>query len=192
MSHNKVYELALNFTLKWEGLPSKYAQKRGRATKYGIDQETYDECYTLGLVPKKDIAHITHEEAERVYFYKYWRHMGRFTSMTWYEFQVTLFDTFVQFDVPGGIAIWQRALGVREDGIWGPATERATWAYIEKRGSLGGALKLIAERMRHRPQQAKEDGSQGLSLRGLIKRDIELIEYVFEIHELAQAFELPS
>jgi len=185
MSHNKVYELALNFTLKWEGLPPKYAQKRGRAAKYGIDQETYDECYTLGLVPKKDIAHITYEEAERVYFYKYWRHIGRFTSMTWYEFQVSLFDTFVQFGIPGGIALWQKALGVGEDGFWGPVTEKATWTYIKKRGSLRAALELIAERVRHRLQQAKEDGSQGLSLRGLINRDLDLMEYVLDIHNFA-------
>ncbi len=188
MSYPKIFKVALDFTLKWEGGYVHHPKDPGGPTKYGITQKTYDECRKRLGLPEKRVAKLTFEEAEKIYFFRYWTEVARLTEQVWFEFKVALFDTFVQFGIQGGTMLWQQALGIRVDGIWGPITDAVTKTYINKNGITESALALVGERIKYRGKRVKEAAGQVVFLQGWLNRDVDLMLYVLKIFR--QALEL--
>jgi len=184
MTYPKLFEIALNFTLKWEGGYVDHPKDPGGRTKYGITQKTYDEVRKQLGLPPKSVAQLTREEAERIYFFRYWAQVARLTEDLWFEFRVVLFDTFVQFGVTGGTMLWQQAMGIKSDGIWGPITESVTRTYINKNYSTAAALALVGERIRYRAKRVREAPGQSIFLSGWLNRDTDLMMYVLKVGKL--------
>jgi lysozyme family protein len=184
MTYPKLFEVALNFTLKWEGGYVNHPKDPGGPTKYGITQKTYDECRKQLGLPEKKVSQLTYEEAEKIYFFRYWAEVARVTEQLWFEFRVALFDTFVQFGVSGGTQLWQMALGIKVDGIWGPITESVTKTYINRNDSATAALALVAERIKYRAKRVKEAPGQAVFLGGWLNRDTDLMMYVLKVFHM--------
>jgi len=180
MTYPKIFKLALDFTLKWEGGYVRHPKDTGGATKYGITQQTYEQARKKLALPQKGIAELTHEEAEKIYFFMFWSEVARLTDQAWFEFKIALFDTFVQFGIAGGTMLWQKALGIKADGIWGPITESVTKTYINRTGIAEAALALVAERIKYRAKRVKEAPGQVVFLQGWLNRDTDLMLYVLK------------
>lgn len=102
----------------------------GGETKYGISKRAY---------PKVDIKNLTLAKAKEIYRADYWNrcHLEEIPS----EVRFDVFDLAVNAGVLAAIKVYQRALNVGDDGIWGPKTSAASSAaaaspqYLDKRFS---------------------------------------------------------
>jgi len=184
MTYPRLFKVALEFTLRWEGGFVHHPKDPGGPTKYGITQKTYDESRRQLGLPQKSVAKLTREEAEKIYFFRFWAEVARLTDQAWFEFKVALFDTFVQFGIGGGTMLWQQAVGVKADGIWGPITEAATKAYINRHGITESALALVAERIKYRAKRVREAPGQIVFLSGWLNRDVDLMLYVLKLFSM--------
>jgi lysozyme family protein len=184
MTYPKLFKIALKFTLKWEGGYVNHPKDPGGATKYGITQRTYDECRKRLDLPEKHIAKLTYEEAEKIYFHEYWAVVAGLTDQLWFEFRVVLFDTFVQFGIRGGTMLWQQALGIKPDGIWGPITKSVTNTYINQKGETTASLALIGERIKYRAKRVREAPGQLVFLSGWLNRDVDLMLYGLKVFHM--------
>jgi len=184
MSYPEIFKVALEFTLKWEGGYVNDPRDPGGPTKYGITQRTYDEMRKKLDLPQKSVAQLTREEAEKIYFFKYWAEVARLSYSLAFEFNVALFDTFVHFGITGGTKLWQQAIGIKADGIWGPITDAVTGNVIKRKGSTESALMLVAERIRYRAKRVREAPSQSVFLSGWLNRDTDLMLYVLKLFRM--------
>lgn len=85
-----------------------------RGTKYGISASAY---------PTLNIGALTLDDARAIFYADYWV-KARCDQLP-DELAFCLLDAVVNHGVVGAIKILQRALGVEEDGVMGPATIRA-------------------------------------------------------------------
>lgn len=82
-----------------------------RGTKYGIAAHAY---------PQLDIRNLTLAEAKTLYMRDYWSTVEAHAAL---RFQ--LFDAAVNHGKGNAIRLLQRAVGVADDGHWGPVSQRA-------------------------------------------------------------------
>ena len=82
-----------------------------KGTKYGIAAHVY---------PHLDIKNLTLDEARLIYLRDYWMVIDAHSAM---RFQV--FDAAVNHGRGNAIRMLQRAVGVADDGRWGPVSQRA-------------------------------------------------------------------
>lgn len=82
-----------------------------RGTKYGIAAHVY---------PHLDIKNLTLEDAKTIYLRDYWNVIEARPAL---KFQ--LFDAAVNHGKGNAIRLLQRAVGVAEDGHWGPVSQAA-------------------------------------------------------------------
>lgn len=83
-----------------------------KGTKYGISAAAY---------PHLDIRNLTLNQAKDIYLHDYWNIIG--TAHPAVKFQ--LFDAAVNHGHGNAIRMLQRAVGVADDGIWGPVSQGA-------------------------------------------------------------------
>lgn len=108
------FDLAVNLTLKKEGILSDHKDDAGGLTKYGISKAAY---------PTLDIANLTQEQAVAIYKRDYWD-QAQCDELP-YPLDVMLFDTAVNHGVTKAIKILQESLGVVADGVMGQKTRAA-------------------------------------------------------------------
>ncbi len=82
-------------------------------------------------------------------------------------------DTAVNFGVTGAVRLLQRAIGVKDDGVFGPLTKQA----ILQADFNGLYRRLCAERIRSRGHTITRDPSQAKFAFGWANRDAEFIEH---------------
>ena len=104
----------------------------GGETKWGISKRSY---------PHLNIAELTREDAKGIYRKDFWNVIKADNLPDGVAFQV--FDFAVNSGVSTGIRYFQRALGVADDGIWGPISQAAADAASETDMIMG----IIAERL---------------------------------------------
>lgn len=100
----------------------------GGETKFGISKRAY---------PHLNIKELTLEQAKEIYRADYWNrcHLEEVPD----EVRFDVFDMAVNGGVVAAIKVYQRALNVTDDGIWGRNTSAASQAahaspvYLDKR-----------------------------------------------------------
>ena len=130
---------ALSFVLKWEREPgvSDDPDDRGGRTNDGITQSEYDLFRKRVGQPPRDVANISEDELEAIYWHSYWLPSGATHALA--PLDLALFDTGVNMGVETAIRLFQRAAGaLTVDGVIGPKTKAALQA---------GPLALTLDRM---------------------------------------------
>jgi len=175
------FEQAMNFTMKYEvgpwwnpddpeviaGLCSTKDQKRktgyvndpldrGGETKYGIAKNSNANV---------DIVKLNLDEAKKIYEAKYWQ-VGKCNELPG-KVAVAHFDACVNHGPKKAIQFLQRALGVSDDGDFGPATKTALGAALARENVLN---KMIAERRRFFSAVVQNNPSQQRFLTGWMNR----------------------
>lgn len=115
--YSKKFERAFSYVLQNEGVYANDHDDPGGATKYGISQRAY---------PALNISALTLEEAQKIYFFDYWR-KGKFEQISDENIATQLFDLSVNLGIRAMTIILQRALrsvgiNVIEDGLFGSQT----------------------------------------------------------------------
>jgi len=175
------FELALAFTLKWEGGYVYHPRDYGGATNKGITQRTYDAFRDEKKLPRQSVALITDEECREIYKEKYWKFVAFITRPEWKLLRIAFFDTAVNFGTQNMVWLWQKALGIKTDGIWGPITTGTTRSRIQFQGELRAAIGLVCERMRYRASAVVKDAGQKVFLLGWLNRDTDLVDYLLKL-----------
>lgn len=94
----------------WTGGVVERGELKG--TKYGISAAAY---------PHLDIRNLTLSQAKDIYLHDYWNIIGNAHPAV--KFQ--LFDAAVNHGHGNAIRMLQRAVGVADDGLWGPVSQGA-------------------------------------------------------------------
>jgi lysozyme family protein len=92
----------------------------GQETRFGISKRSY---------PLLDIATLTREDAKEIYRVDFWQRVHGEDLVDGVAFQV--FDFAVNSGVETAIRYLQRALGIADDGHWGPVSQAAAAAMAE-------------------------------------------------------------
>lgn len=111
---NAKFDAAFDLLMKHEGGYSDHAADPGRRTMYGVTEAVARRYGYTG-----DMRDLPLETAKRIYFANYWR-----TDWERLAFPVcfALFDGAVNSGMVQSVRWIQRALGVADDGIFGPVT----------------------------------------------------------------------
>lgn len=125
------FDIAVERVLEHEGGYVNHPKDPGGETKYGISKRSY---------PTVDIKNLTREQAKAIYFRDFWVPCGG-DLHGFLKFQV--FDAAVNHGIGNAVRMLQRAVGVADDGHWGPISKRA---YTNMPRSDVGML-FIAERL---------------------------------------------
>lgn len=163
-----VYEVALAFTLTWEGGYSNDPADLGGETNFGITQSTYNAYRAKLGQSSRSVKEIAEAEMKDIYRRQYWgtAQCGRMAP----PLAVAMFDTAVNFGVGGAIEFLQEVLGLVVDGDWGAKAEAA----FLKNNGIATALKLCDARISYRNQRVSQDQSQSRFLEGWLNRDTAL------------------
>lgn len=101
-------------------------------TKWGLAANTY---------PHLDIKNLTREDARKIYRRDFWEQIHGDEMYDGLAFQA--FDFAVNSGIPTAIRYLQRAVGVADDGIWGPRSKAAAEEITES----DAILRFLAERL---------------------------------------------
>lgn len=104
----------------------------GGETKWGISKRSY---------PKLDIAALTREQAIDIYRRDFWVPLRADKLQGGVAYQ--LLDSAVNSGIAQSIRFLQRAIGVADDGVFGPASRSA----LEKTSETDCIMLFIAERL---------------------------------------------
>lgn len=107
----------------------------GGLTKFGIDQRSH---------PDVDIESLTVDAASLIYKREYWD-AAHCYELPWPISQVQ-FDGAVNCGIGQQTKFLQRAVGVYDDGAWGPNTKRASMENIHEIGVKAVAQRICDER----------------------------------------------
>ena len=143
---------------------SNDAHDSGGKTMCGIIQREYDQFRRAEWLPVQDVRRITQNEGEEIYYTVYWQpHCTRLPA----GLNLSFFDASVNEGSFEAVKILQVALGIANDGEWGPNTNAAA-----------AAIKNVPETIvayGHRRQQVYRE-SRGFQYFGIdwIRRAIEI------------------
>lgn len=176
LTESKVFELALDFTLEWEGGQVDHVDDLGGRTNRGITQATYDAWRDSQNKPRADVYRLSQFEAIRIYQSRYWQ-LGALSEQLDDALEIVHFDTCVMHGVWGGVIFLQELFALWQDAIYGPKTKAALLA----NNSFATALKYCDNRIAYRYRRVKEDPSQKVFLQGWLRRDRALKDYCLRI-----------
>lgn len=112
--------VSLNFNIAFDrviGLEGEYSNNPndpGGETKWGISKHSY---------PNLDIKSLTREQAKEIYLRDFWNKLEMDTLFPNVVYQ--LFDFAINSGINTAIRYFQRALGVADDGHFGPISRTA-------------------------------------------------------------------
>ena len=109
-----VFDVAFTRLLGSEGKYSNDLNDPGGETNWGISKRSY---------PDVDIKLLTRDQAKAIYKTDFWDKIGadKIPSIISYQ----LFDFAVNSGIETAVRYLQRALGVADDGHWGPISQAA-------------------------------------------------------------------
>jgi lysozyme family protein len=108
------FDTAFDRLLGHEGTYSNDPNDPGGETMWGISKRAY---------PNLDIANLTRTAAKGIYREDFWQRIHADELPGAVAFQV--FDFAVNSGINAAVRYLQRALGVADDGYWGPVTQAA-------------------------------------------------------------------
>jgi lysozyme family protein len=110
------YDLAFDRIMGHEGGYVNNPADPGGETKWGISKRAY---------PHLNISALTREDAKGIYYRDYWLRIG---SVLTPAMMFQTFDASINHGVVNAIRFLQRAIGVADDGHWGPISNAAFYA----------------------------------------------------------------
>jgi lysozyme family protein len=131
------FDIAFDRLIGYEGAYVNNPLDPGGETKWGISKRSY---------PNLNIQELTREDARTIYKRDFWNRIHGEELYDGVAFQT--FDIAVNSGIETAVRMLQRALGVADDGYWGPFTRRAAQSMSES----DQIMRLNAERlefMRH-------------------------------------------
>jgi lysozyme family protein len=177
------FDRALKIVLKFEG---GYYDGKGRhdpnPTNMGITQRTYDQ-FRRSAKPRlhlKAVRNIDTDERDSIYRILYWT-KGRCDDIAQKSEALAIlhFDACVNHGVAspnndlsaGAVELLQRALGVEDDGIFGPITWQNLVSELMEDGEVPLATRYLKVReAQYRHLAKKAPNTLGLNLDGWLKR----------------------
>lgn len=126
------FDTAIERVLSHEGGYVNNPADPGGETMWGIAKRSY---------PQLNIAALTRDDAKEIYRRDFWTSMGSLVADSALQFQ--LLDAAVNHGAGNAVRMLQRAVGVADDGHWGP-TSHAALAALEPRDALD---LFLAERL---------------------------------------------
>jgi lysozyme family protein len=126
------FDTAFDRLIGHEGGYTDGAGDPGGETHWGISKRSY---------PAVDIKALTRDEAKAIYRRDFWNRIHAETLPGSVAFQV--FDFAVNSGIDTAVRYLQRAVGVADDGHWGPVS---TWA-AQTQSETDTIMRLNAERL---------------------------------------------
>jgi lysozyme family protein len=151
------FEDAIGYVLENEGVDSNDAADRGGRTRYGITEKT---ASAHGL----DVNILSLDQALTIYRARYWN----FDVVRDQRVATKMLDVVVNLGVSGGMKVIQKALGVLQDGVFGPKTQNAI-ASLPADEAIERISTALADRY---VDICVSDHSQWVFLKGWIRRAI--------------------
>ena len=111
------FDIAFDRLLGHEGGYTAGENDPGGETNWGISKRSY---------PELDIARLTRDQAKEIYRAEFWDRIGAEQMAPSVAFQA--FDIAVNSGCETAIRLLQRAIGVADDGHWGPRSRTAAVA----------------------------------------------------------------
>ena len=173
---DKLFEVALAFTLYFEGNLSDHPADKGGRTYKGILQTEYDRYRRVRGLPAIDVAQMSDAELMEIYE-EYWDNSD--AAKMHPALAVVMFDTAVNFGVTNAVTFFQQALGLPQTGVWDAETKEA----LEEGNNRNTALQVINERIIYRYKRVREDASQMAFFHGWLSRDYSLWGYVEKLKD---------
>lgn len=155
MQDDYSFERAMRYMFAREGGYVNDPTDRGGETKYGISKAAF---------PHVNIAALTKEDAAKIYYNEYWL-KARCNKMP-FDVALAVFDAAVQHGIKPAIQQLQRAVGVSDDGIIGPATLEA----LRNANIRQVCMKLMVERGRYYAKIIARTPAQAKFLDGWFNR----------------------
>jgi len=136
------FDDAMTFVFEQEGGYGIDPNDPGGETNFGISKKSY---------PNVDIKALTKEQAKAIYLRDFWIPL-RCEELP-YALALGLFDMGVNQGIGTAIKIFQRTLGVKDDGVFGPKTLEAALKAEPRKQTLLLARRLVAyhELMKAKP-----------------------------------------
>lgn len=146
------FDSAFDRLLGHEGRYSNNPKDPGGETKWGISKRSY---------PRLIIKELTREDAKNIYLRDFWLELAAdhllHDSIAW-----QLFDFAVNSGIQTAIRYYQRALGVADDGHFGPVSTTAAY----RMGECDQLLLLNSERLEYMTKLSNwPDASKGWARR---------------------------
>lgn len=152
---------------------SNDAHDPGGKTMCGIIQREYDAYRKSKDLPTRDVRNLTQDEGQDIYFNSYWLpHCPALPD----GLALCVFDANVNEGSTEGTKILQAALGITNDGQWGPATAAAVAAITDPRNVIVAFIQrreTVYRQMRGFQyfgkdwlRRAQEIGAQALKMTG--------------------------
>ena len=126
------FDLAFDRLMGHEGGYVNDPKDPGGETNWGISKRSY---------PDEDIPNLTRERAKEIWARDFWYRVSADTLPDGVAFQLS--DFAYNSGADTAIRYYQRALGVADDGYWGPVSQGAANAMSES----DQILRLNAERL---------------------------------------------
>lgn len=127
------YNEAFDRVMGHEGGYVNTPRDPGGETNWGISKRSY---------PNVDIANLTRDGAKAIYFTDFWIPCGQFLDD---GVQYQMFDAAVNHGMQTAIRMLQRAVGVADDGHWGPHSQ-SQYDSMEEHDVI---FRFLAERLEY-------------------------------------------
>lgn len=115
------FDVCFDRLMGHEGGYSNDPRDPGGETRWGISKRAY---------PNVDIKNLTREAAKQIYYRDFWKTINADKLHDGVAFQ--LFDFAVNSGISTAIRYFQRAIGVADDGHWGPVSQQRADAMTEQ------------------------------------------------------------
>lgn len=146
---------------------------RGGPTNMGITLGTLRIWRDEEVTPD-DVRNLTHDEAHRIYYNMYWKAPGLSSLTSSAELNEMLFDAAVHHGPTKAIKLLQTALGVTDDGLIGPKTQRAATTFPPSET----AAYFMAGRVAYLGRIITQSPGQAVFAAGWFRRMQEFIEVI--------------
>jgi lysozyme family protein len=170
----RLFQIALAFTLYFEGGFSNHVADKGGKTYRGIIQSEYDAYRTSRGLPPLDVRQMSEAELLEIY-QSYWQ-ASKSANMH-PTLAVVMFDTAVNFGINNSITFLQQALGLPQTGVFDNKTREA----LAIGNNKNTAFQMINERIIYRYKRVQQDPTQMAFFYGWLSRDYSLWGYVQKI-----------
>lgn len=118
------FDLAFDRLIGSEGGYTNDPNDPGGETNWGITWPVLREAIVLGILPQwVSISTLERSQARDIYKHFFWNRIHADTLPDGIAYQV--FDFAVNSGIDTAVRYFQRALGVADDGYWGPVSQQA-------------------------------------------------------------------
>lgn len=174
------FDIALKYTLTFEGGYVIHPLDKGGPTNKGITQSVYDAYRLKHDLTTTSVRIISDKEVVQIYFENYWQHYkcDKFPA----PLSIAMFDFCVNAG-SNGIKKLQECIGVKADGVVGPNTLHAFYIPTGMHERINALVKLYqAKRKAYYYKIVALKPWKIVFLRGWIRRTNELSDLLLTVN----------